>query len=137
MQLTTSIDDPTRLLRIALRVDALGSAAFGVLGLVAGPLLEDMLGTPMALLWPVSVGLLAWGAGLWLVASRPLISASAVWTIIVLNLAWVAISVVALAAGWFALTQLGVVFVLTQAAAVALIADVEFVGLRKARFALG
>jgi hypothetical protein len=136
MQLTSSIDDPTRFLRLALRIDALGSAAFAVVGLVGGRLVEDLLGTPLSLLWPVSVGLLAWAVGLWLVASRPQISASAVWTIIVLNLGWVAISVVAVAAGWFALTQLGVAFVLTQAAAVALIADAEFLGLRKARLAL-
>jgi hypothetical protein len=55
-----------------------------------------------------------------------------VWGIIALNILWVIDSVVLVAAGWFALTVLGTVFVLVQALAVAIFADLEFVGLRRA-----
>ena len=62
-------------------------------------------------------------------------NAVAVWAIIAFNLAWVVGSVVLVAAGWFELTVLGTAFVLLQAAAVALFACLEFVGLRRTRLA--
>ena len=127
--------DPARLLRVALRVDALASAASAVLALAGGPLVGDLFGTPLTLLWPIGVVLIAWAAALWLVASRPMVNQPAVWLIIVLNVLWVASSIALVAAGWFGLTLLGTAFVLVQAAAVALFADLEFVGLRKERVA--
>jgi hypothetical protein len=122
-----------QLLRLALRIDALASGGSAVLALAGGPLLADLLGTPLGLLWPIGVFLMGWAAALWIVASRPMPNSAAVWTIIALNVVWVASSVVLVAAGWFGLTLLGTIFVLLQAAAVALFADLEFVGLRRAR----
>jgi hypothetical protein len=123
--------DVGRLLRLALRIDALASAASAALGLLGGLLLADLLGTPVTLLWPVGAFLLAWAAALWYVASRATVNAVAVWAIIAFNLAWVVGSVVLIAAGRFELTMLGTAFVLLQTAAVALFACLEFVGLRR------
>jgi hypothetical protein len=124
--------DSMQLLRFALRLDALASGASAVLALAGSPWLTELLGTPATLLWPTGLFLLVWAAALWWVASRPAINAAAVWAIIALNLLWVIDSVVLVAAGWFALTVLGTVFVLVQALAVAVFADLEFVGLRRA-----
>ncbi len=49
------------LLRLALKLDAL-AAAVGVLSTVAGPVLDDLLGDPLALLLPVGLFLLAYAA---------------------------------------------------------------------------
>lgn len=127
----------TRLLRLALKLDAVASGAFGVLSLAAGPLLQNLLGTPFALLWAVGLFLMAFAASIWIVASRADVSATAVWTVIAINLLWVVASVAAVAGGWFPLTGLGIAFVLAQAAAVAMFADLQFLGLRRGRPAVG
>lgn len=121
-----------RLLRLALRLDALVSAAFGVVTLLGGPLLADVLGTPLSLLWPVGVVVLVYAAGLWLLQARPSIAPAHGWTVVGLNLTWAAASVAVIAFGWFPLTGLGVAFVLLQALLVAGFADLQFVGVRRA-----
>lgn len=126
-------EEPGGLLRLALKLDAAASGALGVLALVASPVLADVLGAPVALLAPVGVFLTTFAASLWFAASRPNVSRSAARGVVALNLLWVALSVVAVVAGWFSLTALGVAFFLVQAAAVVLFADVQFFGLRRLR----
>jgi hypothetical protein len=53
--------------------------------------------------------------------------------VVATNLVWVADSVALVATAWFPLTALGAAFVLAQAAAVFLFADLQFLGLRRAR----
>ena len=122
-----------RLLRLALKLDAVASGTLGGLALVAGPLLDGLLGVPTALLQAVGLFLAAYAAALWIVASRPGVSRSAAWTVVALNLLWAAASVAVLANGWLPLTGLGTAFVLLQAGAVALFADLQIIGLRRAR----
>jgi hypothetical protein len=126
-------EDRSRLLRLALKLDAVATGALGVLSLVSGPLLNDLLGTPVALLWPTGLFLIAYAAAIWVTAVRPTINRAAAWAAVVLNLLWVADSVVLVVAGWLPLTVLGTAFVVVQAVAVLLFADLQFVGLRRAR----
>ena len=126
-------EDRSRLLRLALRLDALASGALAVLALAAAPLLDDLLGAPIAVLLPVGAMLVVWAAALWFAASRPDIGGRAAWAVVALNLLWVAASLLAVAADWFSLTALGTAFFLAQAAAVALLADAQFLGLRRIR----
>lgn len=130
-------DDSDRLLRLVLRLDAAGSGACGLLAAAGAPVLDGPLGAPTALLVPVGLFLLAYAAGVWFVASRPRLSRPAVWAVIAFNLAWVLESVLLVAAGWFSLTGAGVTLVLAQAAAVAVLADLQFLGLRRSRPAAG
>lgn len=124
--------DRSGLLRLALRLDAVASGALGALSLAAAPMLDHLLGTPAALLWPVGAVMLVWATALWLVASRHGISRVAVQCVIALNLLWVAASAAAVVAGWLPLTALGTAFVVAQAGAVAAFADLQFLGLRRA-----
>jgi hypothetical protein len=121
-----------KLLRLALRADAVGCAALGLLTLGIGPLLKDGLGLPLIVLEPLSLVLLASAVLIWFVAAQPRISRAAAWTIIALNALWVLDSLAALAFGWLTLTTLGVAFVIAQAIATAIVADLEFVALRRA-----
>jgi hypothetical protein len=125
------------LLRLALRVDALASGGPGLLAVVAAPALEDLLGPPAALLWPTGAALVAWAAGLWIAASRPIVSRAAAWTIVALNALWALDSLATVALGWLPLTALGSALVLAQAVAVAVFAEVQVVGLRRAGSAAG
>jgi hypothetical protein len=122
-----------RPLRLALRLDAAASGALGVLLAAGGALLDDLLGIPAAVLVPVGAFLVLYAAGLWLVGSRPRVSRPAVWAVVAGNLGWVAASVVAAAAGWWSPTAAGTVVLLVQAAAVAVFAELQLSGLRRAR----
>ena len=125
---TTSTDRP---LRFALRLDATASGALGVLGVVASPLLAELLGPPAPVLFGIGVFFVVFAAGLLVLASRPVPDRRMVWTVVVGNAAWVVGSVVALVAGWDVLTGAGVAVVLAQAAAVAVFADLQWLGLRR------
>jgi hypothetical protein len=94
--------------------------------------MDDLLSTPLALLVPVGAFLVIRAAALWVLASRPQISRTAVWSVIGLNLLYAVGAIVVAMAGWFPLSALGTAFVLTQAAAVALVAAAQFYALRRA-----
>jgi len=120
-----------RPLRLALRFDAAVTVAFGALLVVASPLLDGWLGIATPLLLVLGVLLVGYAAVLELVvARRP--SPALAWEVILLNVLWAAASVVAVLTDALTLTTLGTVFVLGQAAAVALIADLQYLALRRA-----
>lgn len=126
------------LLRLALKLDAAATGALGILVLLAaGTVLGDqrpfvlLLGTPLALLVPVGLFLVAYAAFVWGVGARRRINRTGVWVVVVVNLLWVLGSVALAVAGWLSLTALGVAFVLVQGAAVALFAVLQFLGLHR------
>ena len=124
-------EDRGGLLRLVLKLDAVASGALGVLSLAASPALDDLLGTPLALLVPVGLFLMAWAVALWIIASSPRVGGTAVWAVILLNLLYAVDGVMIMAAGLFPLTALGTVFVLFQVVAVTLFAAAQFYALRK------
>jgi len=140
---STSLDSPmpgsstaSRGVRLAVRFDAAVTGAFGVLIGVASPLLDGWLSVDAALLLALGVVLIGYALVLELViARRP--TRALVWEVIMLNTLWVIASVVAVVTDALTLTTLGTVFVLVQAAAVALIADLQFLALRRATDARG
>lgn len=118
-------------LRRVLVADALISAAAGVLmGLGAGPL-QDVLALPGMLLRAAGLALLPWAACLMWLARRPIVPAGALWAVIIVNLMWVAESAWVAFAGAFQPNALGQAFIVIQAIAVAVIADFEFIGMRR------
>jgi hypothetical protein len=118
-------------LRRVLLVDAVSSGAMG-LGLIGfTDLFARVLQLPAQLLSEAGLVLLPFAALVGYVASRPTPARFAVWAIIGLNVVWVVDSIVLLFTGWVAPNALGYVFVLAQAVAVAVFADLEYVGLRK------
>lgn len=127
----TPTTDFARLLRITLRVDAAASGVSGA-GLLALPgLHEDLFGFPAALALPTGLFLLLFAVALWVTAARRTINPRAVAAIIALNGLWVAGSVVVIVTGLPPLTTLGIGYVALQAVAVAVFAELEFVGLRR------
>lgn len=122
-----------RLLRNALRLDAVASGGLGVLALAADSVLKDLLGTPTSLLVPAGAFLVLFALELLLLASLRRISRPAVWATVAVNLLWVFYSVTILVTGAYPLTGLGIAFVIAQAVAVAGFAELQIVGLRRAR----
>jgi hypothetical protein len=128
-----AVRDGGRLLRFALRLDAAGSGALGLLGLAAAGPLADPLGTTADALRVAGAFLAGYALVLVLLAARPVIPRAAAWTVVVGNTVWVLGSIGAAVAGRDSFTALGVAVVLAQAAAVAVFADLQWLGLRRAR----
>ncbi|MCY1454154.1 hypothetical protein D9M71_711990 [compost metagenome] len=121
------------LLRRALQADALASGAMGLLlALAAGPL-EELLGLPRALLVGAGIGLLPFALALGWLANRESVRRGWIWAVLAINTVWVIDSLSLLALGWVEPTLLGKVFVIGQAVAVALLAELEFFGLRRSQ----
>ncbi|GAB2642552.1 hypothetical protein [Kribbella swartbergensis] len=120
-----------RFLTRVVRLDAVASGGLGVLLLAAGWALKDPLGLPIALSAGAGAFLLAWAAALLLISRRPAINRTAVTEVIAINAIWVAASLALVV--FLDLTGLGVAFVLAQAAAVGLFAELQLTALRSTR----
>jgi hypothetical protein len=123
--------DDTRLLRWALKLDAVATAANGLADLALGGLVGSALGFPASLLWTVGAVLTVYGATVWFLATRPVINRAGAWAVLVLNLLWVVDSIALLATGWYPVTALGEVLVVGQALAVGVFATLQYLGLRR------
>lgn len=119
-------------LRRALIADAVISGATGLLMLLGAGLLSSMLNVPAELLRYAGASLIPFVAFLAFVATRESLPRTSVWTVIALNVAWVAASVALLFVDRLDPNRLGVAFILVQAVAVAVFAEMQYVGLRRA-----
>jgi hypothetical protein len=127
----TTFTTPSPLLRKALLADALLSGITGLaLAFAAAP-----LATPFGL----AVGLLRW-SGLILIpfaafvawlGTRQRVQRPLVFAVVACNALWAVDSVLLLIIGWVEPTVLGEVFVLGQALVVVVVAELEFLGLRR------
>ena len=123
-------------LRRVLALDAISSAAMGVLLLLALTPLTGLLGLPRPLLLWAGLSLLPFAALVGWLATRELPPRAAVWAVVVLNAFWAVDSLLLLLAGWVEPTLLGAVFVVFQALVVGLFAVLQLTGLRRIRLAV-
>ena len=94
----------------------------------AGPL-SALLALPATpLLTGAGLSMLPWCAVLLWLARRDTLDRRAVWAVIAVNAVWVVDSVLLLAGGWVQPTLLGQAFVIAQALAVVLFAELQFLG---------
>jgi hypothetical protein len=119
------------LLRRVLIVDALTSGACGLAMFALADVFASLLQLPVELVREAGIILLPFAAFVGFVASRPEPARLAVWAIIALNIVWVVDSVLLLFTGWVAPNVLGYVFVVAQAAMVLVLADLEYMGLKR------
>ncbi len=118
-------------LRRVLLTDAAISGAAGGLMILGANVVDRLLGLPPTLLFWAGISLLPFAATLVFLATREAVSRTAVWAIIGVNALWVADSILLLLTGWVAPTGLGVAFIIMQAVAVALFAELQYMGLRR------
>ena len=116
-------------LRRALLIDAGASAALGLLLVIAAGRLSPLLGLPEALLRGVGIFLIPFALSLLALAPRAAAHPSLVRLVVVGNLGWIVASVLLLVVGVVSPTLLGQLFVLAQAAAVALFTHLEHAAL--------
>lgn len=123
--------EPSPLLRLALRLDSVGSIGAGVLAVAFLQRLLPVLGAPQP--WVLFVGLfmLAYGVAIGWLSARERLSAALVWCVVIGNGLWAAGSVALAFSGLIEPTSLGVALILGQALAVAVFAELQYFGLRR------
>lgn len=126
---------PSRFLRGLLVADAATSAGAGLVMVAGGDMLAAPLGIPAALLHYAGLALLPFAALVAVLGTRPRLARGAVWVVIAINAVWALDSILLLLTGWIDPTAPGYVFVIVQAAAVAIFAELQAVALRRAKAA--
>jgi hypothetical protein len=126
-----SILQPSPFLRQALLADAVTSAACGILMLVGAGFLTGLLGLPPSLLRTSGAILVPYAALVAYLGTRETLPRMVVWAVILGNAVWAVDSLLLLASGWVEPTRAGNVFVVVQALAVAMYAELQFMGLRR------
>ena len=129
------MDRRNTFLRYALLADAVASGATALLLIAGADLLTGLLGLPVALMRESGLLLVPYVALVAYVGTREHMSRSAVKAIIALNAVWTAASLLLLVTDYVAPTALGIAFVIAQAGAVALFAELQFIGLRRSEMA--
>lgn len=132
MSLIASLTSPAGLRRV-LAFDAISGAGTGALQLGLTGLLSSWLGLSEALLHGSGIAIFAFVALAGWLALQAEPPRAALATIVVCNFAWV-IGCVALAFGGApGVTALGLVYLLFQAAVVLVLAELQWMGLRRQR----
>ena len=121
----------TPFLRNVLLLDAAASGATGLLLIIGASFLEALLGLPVALMREAGLVLIPYVACVAWVGTRRQIAPGAVWAIIAANALWAIASVCLLISGLVAPTLLGHAFVIAQALVVAVLGELQYVGLTR------
>jgi hypothetical protein len=100
-----------------------------------GRMLEGVLGLPASLLTSAGVSLIAYTVFLVWLIRRDTLPRGAVWFVIAGNALWAIDSVLLLFTNWIDPTVIGQAFVVFQAVVVAVFAEAQYVGLRRAQTA--
>ena len=120
------------LLRLALKGDAAITALNAVAYLAAFAVLDGWLGVPAGLLIGVGAFLLAFAAFVGRLSAQDAMPRAAVAGVIAVNALWVVDSAILLAVDAFGPTLAGQLVIAVQAAGVAGLAALQYLGLRRA-----
>ncbi len=118
-------------LRNVLMLDALVSGAAAIILLGGAHMLSPLLEIPQSLLFWSGAALVPFVLMVLAVSRRQAVSRGMLLEIIAINAAWVIASFGLLVSGFIAPNLLGIAFVSAQAIAVALFAELQYVGLRR------
>ncbi len=118
-------------LRTILMLDAVTCVATGTLMALAATPLSSLMLIPANVLWIAGTSLLPIAVFIAVVAARLPRSLTGVWLVIGGNAAWVIGSLALLVVGGFSPNALGMAFIVVQTAAVAILAELEFMGLHQ------
>lgn len=126
-----TLRDTTSFLRSALLADGAVSGATGLLLAASAPVASLLLGLPATFLAGTGIFLVGYGAALVLLARAPRVSTAAARVVIAGNAVWVLASLGLLLLGPASLTSLGMGFVVLQAVVVAILTELQWMGLRR------
>ncbi len=128
----SSLTASPNFLRRVLWLDAATGAATGALQLLLAGFLAGLLGLPETLLVVSGWAIFGYVALIGFIATRQFVPAPLVWLLIGANFFWVLGCLALLLGDWVMPTLAGKAFIAIQAVTVGLLAELQWVGLRKA-----
>jgi hypothetical protein len=131
MEAAMSKSGTSLFLRRILIADAVISGATGLLMAFGADALQELLGVPATLLRYAGWSLVPFAILVASLSRQEAPPRAGVLTVIGLNAAWVAASVLLLLPGWIHPNGLGYAFVVGQAVAVGVLAEMQYAGLRR------
>lgn len=126
-----SFSTPSPLLRRVLITDTTLTGTSGILLLLAARPLSTLLALPSALLLGAAAIFIPFAIFVGWLGTRPRVYRPLVFAAIALNALWAVDSILLLFTKWVQPTPFGELFVIGQAVVVAVIAELQFVGLRR------
>ncbi len=127
----SSMTHPSTLLRRALQADAVVSGAMALLLSLAAGTLSRLLALPQPLLLETGLFLIGYAALVGWLGTRSVLPRSLVLIVIGGNTLWTLASVALLLSGAVTPNAFGIAFVLIQATAVGIFAELQFIGLKR------
>jgi hypothetical protein len=124
-------------LRYVLWADALSCLVCGLLQATFTATLSERLGLPAMLLADTGTFLLFYGAAVAFLATRNRTPGAIIWLLIAGNIGWAVACIALLLGGGLELTLLGKAYVVAQALAVVVLAELQYVGLRQINTSIG
>jgi hypothetical protein len=128
-----SIFASPRFLRNVLLADAVSCVATGAIQVLFTAPLAGLLHVPAALLSGAGWFLLAYAAAVAFIGTRDPLPRPLIWLVVVGNLGWAVACGALLASNAIAPGNLGVAWILAQAATVAVLAELQWTALRRTR----
>jgi hypothetical protein len=117
-------------MRLVLWADAISCLACGLLQVSLTTVLSERLGLPATLLVDTGIFLLLYGAAVLFLATRIRVASAIVWLLIAGNMAWAVACIAILFGGAAELTLFGKGYIVLQASAVAILAQLQYAALR-------
>ena len=127
-----TITSHPKFLRNVLIVDALTCLAAGLTMTSGGGVIATITQIPVGVLFYTGLSLFPVAAFIAFVATRSATSGVGVWLVIIGNVAWVVAGLWLMLGGSISLNALGYAFIAAQTFPVAVLAELEYVGLRHA-----
>jgi hypothetical protein len=119
-------------LRFAIRLDAVISGLMGVAGAALAPRIAELSGTSPAIEYSMAAFFIAYGVGVYGLSMRKHVRRLGV-AVVVGNLVYTALAVLVVLAGVWPLTTVGVVATLGSGVYTLVMADLQYLGLRRMR----
>lgn len=116
-----------------LLFDAGTCVLMGLVMALGAEVLESPLGLQITLIRYSGISLIPFALLLLYLGTRQVLMRSAIMAVIVGNIAWAVLSILIIVVGIVSPTFLGEMFVIGQGIAVAVLAELEFLGLRKSQ----
>ena len=123
--------NPSLFLRRAIVGDAVITGAMAALLVAAAGLLGPLLNLPEVFLRETGIFLIVYALLVGFLGTREMMPKLAVCLVIAANALWAVDSIALLFTNWVQPNALGQAFVVAQAVAVAVIAELQYIGLRK------
>jgi hypothetical protein len=118
-------------LRRAIQGDAIITGAMALLLVAGAGLLGPLLNLPVVFLREVGIFLIVYAALVGFLGTRTMMPRVAVWAVIITNAIWTIDSLALLFTDWVQPNLLGQAFVVAQALSVGVIAELQYIGLKR------